>query len=148
MKEKIHVVIRVDDSAVLSDYYKSSYRTKSYGVQRAAEIYPIIREHALESIKGVFTFDEIKLLMRILKSTAERFEISKEILIKKIEEMVKIQPSLKNENIDGITAKINRFDFYQAIVFSEWLSTYLSHSESGRIKTKVTLKKYAESLLA
>lgn len=148
MKEKIHIVIRLDESPIVSDYYKASYRTKTYGAQRAAEIYPVLREHALASIKGVFTFDEIKLLMSILKSRIDRFEISKEILIKKIEEITKIQPSLKDGKADEIISKIEQFDFYQSVVFSEWISTYLSYTESGRIKTKVSLKKYAENLLS
>ncbi len=149
MDNRIHIVIQIDDKTIY-DYYnnKDQFRTRGFAALKAAEIYPYIREQTLQSIKGIFTFEELELLAKIL--SIENFVKSKEILIEEINASSQLQSSSIKETVRGIVGKIEKMDFYQALVFTEWLSTYKSFSESYRGKgkgRKINFKKYAESLL-
>jgi hypothetical protein len=150
-EERIHICIYLSKSPVIVDYYEGTFRTKSYGAERAAEIYPILREHALEEMKGVFLYEELELLVKILTLGKERFEISKDNLIKKINDSILLQPALtskQKEMIVQIVKKIEKLGFSQAIVLSEWFSTFNSLSETYKGKKKsITFKKYAARLL-
>jgi len=151
-QEKINITVKFFKSPIIYEYYEKLFRTRNYGAERAAEIYPVFRENALSSIKGVFTFAEIELLMKILDSSIDRFEFSKEILIQKIEEIIKVHTSLtrkEKEMVRPIVEKIGKMNFYEAVVLSEWLCTFKSFSQiyKGQKKKKVTLKNYAERLL-
>ena len=150
--DKINITVKFFKSPIIYEYYENLFRTRNYGAERAAEIYPILRENALSSIKGVFTFAEIELLMKILDSSIDRFEFSKEILIQKIEEIMKVHTSLTREEkemVRPIVEKIGKLNFYEAVVLSEWLCTFQSFSETykGQKKKKISLKNYAERLL-
>ena len=150
--EKVNITVKFFKSPIIYEYYESLFRSRNYGAERAAEIYPILREEALNSLKGVFSFEEIELLMKILKSSIDRFELSKNIFVQKIKEIMKIHTSLIREEKEmalGIVEKIEKMNSYEAVIFSEWLSTYQSYSETfkGQNKHKISLKKYAERLL-
>lgn len=149
--EKLCIYLRVNKYKIIKDYYENSFRTKSFGAERASEIYPILREHALEKMKGLFSYEELEMLLNILNLGTDRFEISKDVIIQKIKDSMTLQPSLtakQKEMIDRIINKIDKLDFYQAIILSEWLATYNSYLESYRGKKQtISLKKYAERLL-
>lgn len=147
--DKIFINIRFK-SEIIERYYTDIFRTKSFGGERAAEIYPILREYALDLTKGVFSFEEIELLFKILGPLIDRFEISKEVFIQKIRDSIRIQPSLtveQKEVIDQIINKIEKLSFFQVVILSEWISSYYSYSEEKYSKKKVSLKKYAARLL-
>ena len=150
--EKINITVKFFKSPIIYEYYENLFRTRNYGAERAAEIYPVLREEALNSLKGVLTFEEIELLMKILNSSIDRFELSKEIFIQKFKEMMKVHTSLTPEDKEMarlIVEKIGKMNFYEAVVLSEWLCTYQSYSETykGQKKHKINLIKYAERLL-
>jgi hypothetical protein len=150
--DKVHLNIPLYKSRIIASYYDAAFRTRTYGAERAAEIYPILREHALETMKGLFSFEEIDLMFEIMNLGRIRFEISKESVIQKIKESVVLQPYLTVEqkgSIGEIIKKIERLDFYQVIILTEWLSTYNSLSETYKWKKKsMTLEEYAARLLA
>jgi hypothetical protein len=134
------------------EYFEDTFRTRSYGAERAAEIYPIFREKSLNALKGVFTFAELELLLKIIGSSIDRFELSKEILIQKIQIMMDVRTSLKpgeKEMVPGIIQKIEKLTFHDAVVLSEWLCSFYSFSETykGQKKRKKSFEDYAQRLL-
>jgi hypothetical protein len=150
--DKVNITVKFFKSPIVYEYYENRFRTRNYGAERAAEIYPILREEALNSLKGVFTLEEIELLIKILKSSIDRFEFSKEIFIQKIQEIMKLHTSLDEEEKKmalRIVEKIDKMIFFVAVIFSEWLCTYQSYSETykGQKKNKISFKEYAKRLI-
>lgn len=152
MKESfVRISVRLTIPAV-SEYYNDTFRTRNFGAERAAEIYPIFRVEGLNSLKGIFTFDELELLSKIMESAADRFELSKEIFIQKINRVIGILISLKPGEkgmVPGIIQKIEKLNFYEAVILSEWLCSYHSFSETykGKKNQKKSFKDYAQHLL-
>jgi hypothetical protein len=152
MKESfVRISVRLTIPAV-SEYYNDTFRTRNFGAERAAEIYPIFRVEGLNSLKGIFTFDELELLSKIMESAADRFELSKEIFIQKINRVIGILTSLKPGEkgmVPGIIQKIEKLNFYEAVILSEWLCSYHSFSETykGKKNQKKNFKDYAQKLI-
>lgn len=148
----VKISIRLSKSPAIMEYFEDTFRTRNYGAERAAEIYPVLREEALSSLQGLFSFEELDLLAKLMESAIDRFEISKEIFIQKIKETLKIRTSFKpkeKEKIGVIVHKIEMLSFYQAVILSEWLCSYHSLSETykGQKKRKMSFRKYAEKLI-
>ena len=148
----VKISIRLSKSPAILEYFEDTFRTRNYGAERATEIYPVLREEALNSLKRAFTFYELGLLSKIMESAIDRFEVSKEIFIQKIKETMKIRTSLtakEKGNILGIVHKIEMLNFYQVVVLSEWLCSYHSFSEAykSQKKRKMTFRKYAKKLI-
>jgi len=150
--DRVTLVVRLSKAPAILKYYGDIFRTRNYGAERAAEIYPVLREEALSSLKGVFAFEELKLLMEIMNSVTDRFELSQDIFIQKIKEMMKFHTFLSAEEkgmVQGIIDKIEKMSFYEAIVLSEWICSYHSFSEryKGQKKHKKRFKNYAQQLI-
>lgn len=148
----VRVTVRLLKSPAIYEYFHDTFRTRSYGAERAAEIYPILREFALNSLKGMFTFEELELLLRIMESAIDRFELTKEIFIQKIQSMTGIRTSLtqaEREMAAGIVQKVEKMNFYEAVILSEWICSYHSFSETykGQKKRKTKFQEYAQRLL-
>jgi len=148
----VRITLRLTKSPAILEYFSDTFRTRSYGAERAAEIYPLFREEALKSLKGVFTFDELELLSKIMESAIDRFELSKEIFLQKIQIYQGLHTSLKpveKEMVTVIIQKIGKLNSYEAIVLSEWLCSYHSFYEiyKGQKKRKKKFEDYAQRLL-
>jgi hypothetical protein len=150
--DKVHLNIPLYKSRIIASYYDATFRTRSYGAERAAEIYPILREHALDSMKGLFSFEEIDIMFEILNLGRIRFEISRDSVVQKIKDSIVLQPYLtveQKELVGQILKKFEQLDFYQVIILTEWIATYNSLSETYKGKRKsMTLEEYAKRLLA
>ncbi|MCK4762543.1 MAG: hypothetical protein KAW12_10135 [Candidatus Aminicenantes bacterium] len=149
--DQMQITIRMQ-SPVISSYYrdKSVFRTKNYAAERAAEIYPYIREFTLNSLRGKFQKEEIQLLTKIFSLQREPgFMTSVEIFSGKIEETATLM-NLKDdekEMLQNILSKIRELDVYQVVVFSEWLVTFLAFSATYKGIKKISFNDYVKKLL-
>lgn len=149
--EKLNITVRIY-SPLIDRYYgdRAIFRSKNYAAERAAEIYPHLREIVLDSLKGVFEKREIALLADIFRSDRDpKFLTSADTLRDKIKANTKFM-KLKDEEkemIPGILAKIEEFDSFKAIVFTEWLATFISFEGVYKQKVKVKFDEYVKRLL-
>ena len=152
--DKIHITIRLY-SMLVENYYTDNkiFRSKNYAAERAAEIYPHLRELALDSLKGMFEKKEIELLIEIFKLDREpRFVTSINTLTDKIKEHIKFMNLAKEDKnvIEKIISKIQKLDSFKVIVFTEWLVTYISFGGvfKGKSKVKIKFDDYVKRLLS
>ena len=117
------------------------FRTRNFGAARAAEIYPHLREIALDSFKGVFDKNELEFLLQILSLLRDqRFVQSVPALEAAINDNIKFVDDefRSNETAEAIISKIKDLENWKVMIFTEFLSTYLSFQETYKGKGKVS----------
>lgn len=131
---------------IAEKYYTDTtkFRTRNFGASRAAEVYPHIREIALDSLKGVFDKKEIEFLLEILKLLKDhRFVTSASALIAAINDNIKFisDEFVLKGKIGEIVSRIETLDDWKVMILTEFLSTFLSFQEVYKGKGKVSVKK-------
>ena len=130
---------------IAEKYYTDTkrFRTRNFAASRAAEVYPYIREIALDSLKGIFDKKEIEFLIEILSLLKDlRFVTSALALTAAVNDNLRFISDEKRlpETVKGIMTKVKTIDNCRIMVLTEFLSTYLSFQEAYKGKGKVTGK--------
>ncbi len=120
------------------EYLKDNFNSNNHGAEIAIDIFPHIREHALDSMKGVFSEEEINRLIDLFrkdKNPRSKPDIvkSKESFIAKIRSLER----LSRTDFEEILKKIDGMNFYQIIFLSEFISTIIFVSSKNK-KFKVS----------
>lgn len=142
---KITFTLRVYSNLV-KEYIedRTVFRSKGFAGEKALEVYPHLRENILNSLKGIFTIDELDLLVQIIKldKYPPRIITSVKELIGIIEERKKFIKDIPDSiEVKTIVSEIETLENNQVIVFSEWIITFIC------FEGKRKFKDYAKRLL-
>lgn len=142
---KITFTLRVYSNLV-KEYIedRTVFRSKGFAGEKALEVYPHLRENILNSLNGIFTIDELDLLVQIIKldKYPPRIITSVKELIGIIEERKKFIKDIPDSiEVKTIVSKIETLNNNQVTVFSEWIITFIC------FEGKRKFKEYAKRLL-
>lgn len=143
--DKITFTLRIYSNLV-KEYIedRAMFRSKGFAGEKALEVYPHLRENILNSITGIFSVEELDLIVEIIKldKYPPRLATSVKELSGIIEERKKFIKAIPGSiDFKTIVSKIGNLNDNQVIVFSEWINTFIC------FEGKRKFKDYAKRLL-